>query len=242
MQAKETILKKLRAALEHERKVNLHRFPIDLSFMGEDLVLAGEVENIAAKKIALEIAAASGGIQRIVDRLRVAPAERMGDAAIRDHVRDVLLQEPALSACSIRTRSGNQLETAREVALEPAGEIVIEVKEGVVTLNGRVPSLSHKRLAGVLAWWVPGSRDVINGLEEVPLQQDNDDEVADAVRLVLEKDPWVRAEQIRVRVSNYTVTLEGLVPDTKVKEMAEFDAWYVFGVDRVINHLVVERA
>lgn len=242
MQAKETILKGLRAALEHERKINLHRFPIDLRFMGEDLVLAGEVENIAAKKIALEIAAASGGIQRIVDRLRVAPAERMGDAAIRDHVRDVLLPEPALSACSIRTGSGNQLETAREVGLEPAGEIVIEVKEGVVTLNGQVPSLSHKRLAGVLAWWVPGSRDVINGLEEVPLQQDNDDEVADAVRLVLEKDPWVRAEQIRVRVSYYTVTLEGLVPDTKVKEMAEFDAWYVFGVDRVVNHLVVEKA
>ena len=94
----------------------------------------------------------------------------------------------------------------------------------------------------MLAWWVPGSREVINGLEEVPLQQDNDDEVVDAVRLVLEKDPWVRAEQIRVRVRNYTVMLEGLVPDAKVKEMAEFDAWYVFGVDRVINHLVVEKA
>ncbi|MBI2357821.1 MAG: BON domain-containing protein [Deltaproteobacteria bacterium] len=241
MQTKETIVKGLRAALEHERKVNLHRYPIDLRFVGEDLVVTGEAENIAAKKIALEIVGASGGIERIVDRLRVAPAERMGDAAIRDHVRDALLQEPALSACSIRTRSGNQMETVRQVALEPAGEILIEVGEGAVTLNGQVPSLSHKRLAGVLAWWVPGSRDVINGLEDVPPEQDNDDEVADAVRLILEKDPFVPAGQIKVSVHDYVVTLEGLAPDEEVKRMAEFDAWYTFGVDKVVNRLEVQR-
>ena len=54
---------------------------------------------------------------------------------------------------------------------------------GVVTLNGEVPSLSHKRLAGVLAWWVPGTRDVINGLEEVPPEEDNDDELIDAMHV-----------------------------------------------------------
>jgi osmotically-inducible protein OsmY len=26
-----------------------------------------------------------------------------------------------------------------------------------------------------------------------------------------------------------------------VKEMAEFDAWYVFGVDKVVNKLIVEQ-
>lgn len=48
---------------------------------------------------------------------------------------------------------------------------MIEVKKGIVTLNGEVPSLTHKRLAGVLAWWVPGTRDVVNGLEEVPAER-----------------------------------------------------------------------
>lgn len=34
-----------------------------------------------------------------------------------------------------------------------------------------------------------------------------------------------------------------LVPNDnkEVKEMAEFDAWYVFGVDKVVNKLAVER-
>ncbi len=115
----------------------------------------------------------------------------------------------------------------------------VEVADGVVTLNGRVGSLSHMRLAGVLAWWVPGSRDVVNGLDVVPPEEDNDDEVSDAVRLVLEKDPFVNAGQIRVTCSNYAVTLEGLVPKPLEKGMAEADAWYVFRVGEVINRIDV---
>jgi osmotically-inducible protein OsmY len=37
------------------------------------------------------------------------------------------------------------------------------------------------------------------------------------------------------------VTLTGLVPTDAEREMAEFDAWYVFGVDRVINQIAVRR-
>jgi len=35
-------------------------------------------------------------------------------------------------------------------------------------LNGRVSGLPSKRLAGVLAWRVPGVRDVVNGIELDP--------------------------------------------------------------------------
>ena len=35
-------------------------------------------------------------------------------------------------------------------------------------LNGRMPGLASKRLAGVLAWWVPGARDVVNGIAVEP--------------------------------------------------------------------------
>lgn len=52
---------------------------------------------------------------------------------------------------------------------------------------------------------------MVNSLEVVPPEEDSDDEVADALRLVLEKDPLVLADQIRAGVSNWVVTLEGLV-------------------------------
>lgn len=225
-------VKEIRAALEKDRRINLHRFPIAVSVENGDLVLEGEVENIAAKKLAVLLVANIEATARIVDRLRVVPAETMGDQEIRDHVCRVLLDEAALERCLILA---GDVEMRRQVVAEPAGSIVVEVADGIVTLNGSVPSLSHKRLAGVLAWWVPGCRDVVNGLEEVPLESDNDDELVDAVRLVLEKDPFVNAGMIRVSSENWIVTLEGLVPNDMMKKMAERDAWYVLGVKQVIN-------
>jgi osmotically-inducible protein OsmY len=160
----------------------------------------------------------------------------MEDGTIRDHVRDALIIEPAFNDFSIRAFVKETWETAREA---PAGIIEVEVTDGVVTMNGQVGSLSHKRLAGVLAWWVPGSRDVVNGLEVVPPMKDNDEEIRDAIRLVLEKDPFVNASQIRVTCRDCVVTLDGVVTKPKERDMAEADAWYLFGVDRVVNRIEV---
>jgi hypothetical protein len=40
---------------------------------------------------------------------------------------------------------------------------------------------------------------------------------------------------------DYVVTLEGSVPGREIAQMAEFDAWYVSGVDKVVNELEVRR-
>lgn len=239
MNRNEEIVKEVMALLEHETRLNVHRFPLTASFGDGTLTLEGEVERVAAKKIALERAASVAGVDGVVDRLHVIPAEAMEDGAIRDHVCDALTQEPAFSEYTLRAMVKGVLTPVRTIAGAPAGLIDVDVAGGVVTLNGNVGSLSHKRLAGVLAWWVPGSRDVVNGLEVVPPMEDNDDEVTDAVRLVLEKDPFVNASQVRVQCRNYTVTLEGVVSREKEKEMAEEDAWCVFRVNDVINRLVV---
>ncbi|MBC7963692.1 MAG: BON domain-containing protein, partial [Steroidobacteraceae bacterium] len=67
----------------------------------------------------------------------------------------------------------------------------------------------------------------------------NDDEVVDAIRLVLEKDPFVNAAQVRVTCRNYAVTLEGIVKSAIQRQVAEADCWYVFRVDQVTNLLQV---
>lgn len=234
----EKILTAVRAAFEHESRINLHHYPVHVEWSGGGLLLEGEVENIIAKKLALELAAATPGVDGIIDRLRVTPAQRMGDGAIRDHVRHALLQEPALETCIVRVRDGQNVIVDREPSEQPAGVIEVFVEDGVVTLDGQVPSLSHKRLAGVLTWWAPGSRDVVNALEIIPPQEDHDDEITDAVRLVLEKNPFVDASHIRVSTANAIVTLEGMAVNETEKRMAESDAWYVFGVDKVINKII----
>jgi osmotically-inducible protein OsmY len=152
----------------------------------------------------------------------------------------MLLEEPAFEYCAIEAGSEREIQPALRTPPAPEGWINIDVEDGVVTLNGQVPSLAHKRLAGALAWWVPGSRDVINGLEEVPPEEDNDNELTEAVRLVLEKDPLVKARPIAVSCKGAVVTLEGVVHTEVMKQMAERDAWYVLGVRDVVNRIGVQ--
>lgn len=242
MKAPDTLksLNKVRAALRSIPRLDMTETPVEVGLDGSALAMTGEVRDVAAKKLALETAAAVPGISGIIDRLRVAPATPMGDKEIREQVRDALLQEPSLMEVTLREREKGKDLLVREPAThESRGDILVAVDDGVVTLEGEAPSLAHKRLAGVLAWWVPGSRDVINGLAVNPPEEDRPDEIEDAVRLVLEKDPFVNAGQIRVGVIRTTVTLTGLVPTDSERDMAEFDAWYVFGVDRVVNRIEV---
>jgi len=231
-------LTEVREALGRDTHVVPSVPAITLAFANGDLTMTGEVPTIAVKKLALERAAAVRGVDHIVDRLRVAPAERMEDGQIRDLVRDALLEEPALADCALREWVKGRPQDVRSPAT-PRGTIDIRVEDGVVTLDGDLPGLSRKRLAGVLAWWVPGSRDVVNGIGVTPPEDDSDDEIAEAVTLVLEKDPFVNAGQIRVGIRRSVVTLGGVVSTDAEREMAEFDAWYVFGVDKVVNQLEV---
>lgn len=238
-----SVEKAVKAAFEHDRSMNLHRYPIRLEFdiTRGSLTLEGEVENIIAKKRAFEIASQENRVQGVIDRLTVAPSERRGDGAIRDSLVQELLEEPVLLHCTIRAHNKGSMEILRESTEAPGMVINVVVNEGVIQLNGAVPSLSHKRLAGVLAWWTPGCRDVINGMQVTPPETDNDDEIADALRLVLEKDPLIHADQIGIRVKNRIVTLTGLVGNKEEKKMAELDAWYLLGVNKVVNGIDIRH-
>ncbi len=234
----EALIREIRAALERDLRVNLHRYPIAVACEADGtIVLEGETDSIAAKKVALELAAAVPGCAGIADRLRVKPSVPMGDGAIRDRVRDSLLEEQSLARYAIYVRDGDSPKLVRESAAPRGDYIEVAVEAGVVTLNGQVESLSHKRLAGVLVWWVPGTCDLVNGLDVEPPQEDSDDEIRDAVRAALEKDRLVRSDSIRVTSENAVVTLEGTAMNSRQAAMAEADAWYIFGVDRVINRL-----
>jgi osmotically-inducible protein OsmY len=234
------ILDTVRARLRSDPRVGIGKHRVGIGWDAGVLTLEGEVGDVAAKKRALIAAATVPGVDEIVDRLHVAPAERMGDGQVRDLLRDALLQEPAFDEFAIRERTGGKSVPVRTSPKDVRGNIEIEVRDGVVTLNGAVPGLDGKRLAGVLAWWVPGSRDVINGIAVEPAEIDGDEAIAEAVRLALEKDPFVNASQLRVAVHHAVVTLSGLLPTESQRDMAESDAWYIFGVNGVTNRIEVE--
>ncbi len=59
------------------------------------------------------------------------------------------------------------------------------------------------------------------------------------MRLALQMNPFVNASQIRVGVRHRVMRLTGLFSSPAERDMAERDAWYVFGVDHVINEIAV---
>jgi osmotically-inducible protein OsmY len=239
MPKKEEMIKLVHRALEYETRINLHRFPVTIGFTDGAVILEGEVERLAAKKLALEHAAAIEGVRGVIDRLHVAPSERRGDGAIRNSLGGALLSQAELRNCTILSRAKSRVETLRDAGT--SGEIEAAVNDGIVTLEGHVVSLSHKRLAGVLAWWAPGCRDVVNSLDVQPPETDTDDEVLDALRLVHEMDPLVQAGQVRASCRDYVVTLDGFVRNEEERRRAEDDAWCLFAVDNVINRIEVRR-
>jgi len=241
MPESETILDRARGALRSEPRLDMHRTPIALAFADGVMTIEGEVDNVAAKKLALEHIAALPAVTRVIDRLHVKPAQAMADGQIRDLVRNALLDEPALADVAIGELVKGHERAVREPPVDANGSITIHIENGIVTLDGEVRSYAQKSLAGVLAWWVPGSRDVVNGLAIDPPEEATDGEITEAVRVALEKDPFVNPSQIRASTARRVVTLTGLVPTDAEREMAEYDAWYVFGVDRVTNQIAVRR-
>ncbi|HEX6154804.1 MAG TPA: BON domain-containing protein [Burkholderiales bacterium] len=237
----DAVRKQVHAALEREHRINLHRHPVKIESADGTVTLEGEVADVGAKRLALQLAASVQGVSNVVDRLRVAPGERRGDGAVRDSAARLLLEQPELRGCSLNVRTNEKVEVLRRVTEDAAGEIQLSVTDGVVVLEGHVISQSHRRFAGALAWWIPGRRDVINALEVRPAYEDRDDEVAEVMRLVLEADPELDADQIRTNCNGKVVFLDGAVPNEQQKRRAELDAWSLLSIRGVVNRLDVAR-
>jgi len=243
MNPRELTTRKVHAALEREPRINIHRHPIRIDSKDGAVTLEGEVADVAAKKLALNLAgsaaAAADGVRGVVDRLRVAPGEARGDGAVRDSFARILLEQPEFRNCTLRMRTNERVVDLHKTQQNSVGEIEISVTDGVIVLEGHVISQSHLRFAGALAWWTPGRRDVINALELEPRYEERDDEVTEALRLALEADPLLEADQIRPHTRDGVVTLDGAVPTEEQRRRAELDAWSLSGIERVVNRLQV---
>ena len=221
----------LLAALEKDPDINLHESPIHVTYH-DSLRLEGEVANIIVKRKARRIAMQLSGLSDIEDRLLLRPGQRRTGKALLDAVTSALSQEPAFRDLAVHPHP----------ATEKGGRdwIGVDVQDCVVRLDGQVSSLSHRRLAEVITWWVPGSCDVHNHMRVRPAEKDNDGEITDAVTMVLEKDPLLHAETLSVHTKERVVTLSGAVHSEEQRRMAIYDCWYVAGVHEVHDHMQVQ--
>ena len=224
------------AALEQEPAVNLHRFPIEVTWNDtlRALRLEGTAEDIAALRRIRQIAAAHVGAEHLHDDLHVPATGGRTDDELCEAVVRTLSGEPAFRVVSV----GDAQQGAPPGPGDDQAWIAVSVSGSRVHLEGRLPSTSHRRLAEVLTWWVAGTTRVENDIE-AHYEDDSDEELTDAVRMVLDKDPSLDAGRVRARALNHTVVLEGAVRSDANRSRATLDCWYIPGVEDVDNRLQV---
>jgi len=144
----------------------------------------------------------------------------MDDLAIKKDVEAELQYEPSVSAAVIG----------------------VAVKNGVVTLTGRVSSLAEKYAAARAAARVEGVKAVANELEIglLPADERSDEEIARSVANALTWNASVPPDRVKAVVSQGWVTLEGTVEWYYQKDAAERAVRYLRGVKGISNNIVVK--
>lgn len=121
-----------------------------------------------------------------------------------------------------------------------ASEIKAEVSNGIVKLEGNVPTYGSKLAARSDAWNIDGVRSVINDLHvRYRTKMPGDNEIQNAVRERLFWNPYVNSAKIDVEVDSGIVTLSGTVGAYWKKVTAETEAERVLGVIDLVNKIGV---
>jgi len=138
-----------------------------------------------------------------------------------------------------------QTDVMDELLWEPflnSSEIGVAVKNGIVTLSGQVDTYSKKLIAEKAAKRVIGvkavAEEILVGVS--PLYQKTDAEIAEAVLNALKWNTAVQDEQIKIKVEDGYVKLEGEVEWEYQRNSAKKAIENLAGVRSVINLITVK--
>ena len=186
--------------------------------------ITGQVGSYAESEQAALLASEVAGVKEVRNLLTIKWATQRSDEEIK---------KDAIAAL------------ARDVYLTGL-PITVEVKDGVVTLEGLVGNAYEKERAKNDVRWVSNVKGVVNNID-VEWYEDqgvrkqavipSDSELKAAVRKVLDQDHRLNADNITLRTSFGHVILDGSVFTHHEREIAEQDARNVPGVAWVTNNL-----
>jgi osmotically-inducible protein OsmY len=117
-----------------------------------------------------------------------------------------------------------------------ADTIDVRVEEGVVELSGNAFTLLVKQRAVRLVGSLKGVRAVVDRIAVASTHR-TDQEILDDVQATLRDDPVVEAQQIRVKVTNGKVTLEGAVDSFAERQLTASAVSGVNGVVAINNQI-----
>ncbi len=168
----------------------------------------------------------------------VCAAKRVaGISAIADDIQVKLDGSTNFTDSDIAANAAQQMRLAPMV---PDNTVKITVREGWLTLEGEVHNWFQKNAAENAVHFLQGVRGIYNAITIQPSEISNDIE-AD-IRLSLQRNAILDADEVIVDVVGSKVTLRGKVRTHTEKDEAQRVAWTCPGVTSVTNDLSVNWA
>ena len=192
---------------------------LEVLVSGGVVQIDGEVGSYQQKKAINRLVAASPGVRRVVNRLRVVPAAPVGDSALAKRVEQAVQAE----------------------AIPGSGAISVSARGGHVELKGTLDTATARLDAEYAAWHVPGVRQVTNkvhvGTGRIIEERELSRRLEDALHWCLEVEPW----RISIEVDKGVAYLSGRVPSREyAREAEDLVRWHP-EISNVVNRLIIEE-
>jgi osmotically-inducible protein OsmY len=204
----------------------LRRQPIEVVVAGGIVTLRGSVRSYGQRAEAELLAGEVRGVKAVRNELQFEYAVDRPDGEIKEDILAAIDRDVYLTGLRIK----------------------VEVRNGVVILEGIVGNAYQKERAEKEAWSTPNVTDVSNNLQVNWLEDRGlratppnltDDELRDRVSAELKNDPRINETGITVSATRGRVTLGGTVPSLYQRQIAELDARSVAGAVGITNLLTV---
>ena len=145
----------------------------------------------------------------------------------------------------MKTDTNLQRDVMDELKYEPtihAAEIGVAVKDRVVTLSGSVDSYDKKWVADRAAKRIFGVKAVTEEIKVTLADSYRraDKDIAQSATKVLDWNPWIPSNRVKVMVQDGRITLSGDVDWYYQKERAEDVVRHLVGVLGVINSVTIK--
>ncbi len=131
----------------------------------------------------------------------------------------------------------------RETRITNPDAIQVDVKEGIVTLSGRVDNYMDQVTAGSLACCIPGVEGVVQNIEVAlpPGSARSDLDIAKDANQALALNSSIPHDRLKVIVKDGFVVIEGEVNWPHEKEEAELTVSRIAGIRGITSAIVVRE-
>lgn len=215
----------IQTLVEHKlREAGILEGNVSASVKNGDVFLSGMVPHVWAKQKAIELALEAPGVQAVESELTIASAE--SDEDLAESISDRILRYAFFTVFD---------------------DVNLSVKNGVVTLTGRVTMPYKADQIGEMVARILGVQELVNEIETLPVSQ-GDTRLRAAISRAIYGDPMFYEYAFRTNppihiiVENGRVTLTGVVRSEVERRRAASIARSTFGVFSVENKLELSSA